>query len=385
MNRIVRVFLTTVLVTILLTIPACSPASPGPVSTPVKSAPQLPVPAASSPGQVSPQDAEWNKVIEAAKAEGSVVIYAGSDFGGPLRPAIINSFQEKYGISVSMLVGRGQDALQRVKVEKQIKRQVADMVQQGGTSTSDFLEADLADPMEKLLPELQINKDKFNYSPVYDPQGRAVGATDLTLGPLINTNLVKPGDEPKSWFDIINPKWKGKILLADPRRGGAGMSAFQTLQFYKIVDESYFQKLLELDPGLWGGSSQEADNMVARGEYALGFNIAFELAMPLVTEGAPVKFLDMKEGQSVQTGNIMLVKDRPHPNAARLLANWLLSAEGQKIIHSSRGSKSIRKDVGDFTPEKGRIKITKPLLRDYNVTVTTNTYQEMANRLFGKK
>lgn len=44
-----------------------------------------------------------------------------------------------------------------------------------------------------------------------------------------------------------------------------------------------------------------------------------------------------------------------------------------------------QKDVGDFTPEKGRIKITKPLLRDYNVTVTTNTYQEMANRLFGKK
>ena len=125
--------------------------------------------------------------------------------------------------------------------------------------------------------------------------------------------------------------------------------------------------------------------MIARGEYTIGFSTAFELAIPLVTEGALVKFMDMKEGQSVQTGNIMLVKDRPHPNAARLLANWLISAEGQKLIHSSRGSKSIRKDVGDFTPEKARIKVSKPLVRDYSVTITTNTYQDMANKLFGKK
>lgn len=372
-------------VILLLVALACAPASP-PSPTPLKAAaPSTIDTTTSAQRQASAQDAEWNKVIEAAKAEGSVVMYAGSDFGGPLRQAIINGFQEKYGISVSMLVGRGQDALQRVKVERQIKKHVADMVQQGGTSTSDFLEADLADPMDKLLPELQINKDKFNYNPVYDPQGRAIAATDLTLGPMINTNLVKPADEPKSWFDLINPKWKGKILIADPRRGGGGMSAFQSLQYYKAVDESYFVKLLELEPGLWGGSTQEHDNMIARGEYAIAFNTAFELAIPLVTEGAPVKFLDMKEGQSVQTGNIMLAKDRPHPNAARLLANWLISAEGQKLIHSSRGSKSIRKDVGDFTPEKARIKVSKPLLRDYNVTLTTNTYQEMANRLFGKK
>lgn len=362
--------------------PAAKPSVPAPAAT---AAPRATTPPSGGAQPVSAQDDEWSKVIQAAKAEGKVVVYAGSDFGGPVRPAIIDTFKEKYGIEVSILVGRGQDAQQRIKVEKQIKQPVGDMVQLGATSTSDFLEADLADTVDKLLPELVASKDKFYYNPIFDPQGRAVAATEITLGPMINTNLVKPGDEPKSWLDFLNPKWKGKILIADPRRGGGGMSNFHALQYYKVLDEDYFRKLLALEPGLWGGSSQEGDNMVARGEYAIEWSAGFDLAVPLVVEGAPVRFLDMKEGLTVQTGNIMLAKNRPHPNASRLLANWIISAEGQRVIHSSRGSKSVRADAGDFTPEKARIKVTKVILRDFKVIETTNTYQEMAQRVFAKK
>lgn len=386
MKRRIISTLSLLFLVLLLLILSCAPAQPAhpPTTTPTVSAPATPITALPA-RQLTPQEVEWNKVIEAARAEGSVMVYAGSDFGGPVRSAIMNAFKEKYGINVSILVGRGQDALQRVKVERQIKKPVGDMLEVAATSTSDVLEANLVDPIENLLPELLINRDKFNYNPVFDPQGRAVAVIDQPIGPAINTNLVKPGEEPQSWFDFLNPKWKGKILIPDPRRGGGGMAAFQALQYYKVVDESYFRKLLDLEPGLWGGSTQEGFNMVARGEYAIAFAYVFNLAMPIIIEGAPLKCLDMKDGLILQTANIMLVKDRPHPNAARLLANWLTTAEGQKVIHSTGGSKSLRKDVGDFTPEKGRVKVTKPLLRDFKVIETTNAYQEMADKLFAKK
>ena len=385
MQRRICIFLPLVSMVFLLIFAACAPSAPTPSSTTKPAIPQTTSTITPGQSQLTPQEIEWNKVIEAAKTEGSVTMYGGSDFGGPVRQAIIDGFKEKYGIRVSILVGRGQDAQQRIKVEKQINKPVGDMVQLGATSTADFLDEDLADPLERLLPELQINKDKFYYNTIFDPQGKAVGVTDQTTGPMINTNLVKAADEPKSWLDFINPKWKGKILIIDPRRAGSGMNFFQSLQYYKIVDESYFRKLMDLEPGLWGGSSQESNNMVARGEYTVHYGVTFEQAVPLIVEGAPVKFLDMKEGLTVQTGNILLAKGRPHPNAARLLANWIVSADGQRVIHSARGSKPVRNDVPDFTPEKARVNVAKALVRDFKVLETTNMYQDMAQRVFTKK
>lgn len=110
-------------------------------------------------------------------------------------------------------------------------------------------------------------------------------------------------------------------------------------------------------------SVREVAAALSRGEASLAFQSSPGQMNAFILQGAPIKPVAMEEGQVIQWGaSIGAVKNGPHPNAARVLVNWLLTKEGQAATNKARGPLPIREDVPDFAPEVARLELKKPLV-----------------------
>jgi iron(III) transport system substrate-binding protein len=156
-------------------------------------------------------------------------------------------------------------------------------------------------------------------------------ATDLWIpawiqayGVLVNTRMVKPEDEPKKWTDLLDPKWKDKILSDDTRPIGGGQTMFFVLQ--KTYGTPFHEKLAAQNL-VFSRDLRNDARRVARGEYPLYIPQMFAMASDL--KGLPVKALVMAEGVPYVPINFAQLKNAPHPNAARVFINHFLEQESQ--------------------------------------------------------
>ena len=152
----------------------------------------------------------------------------------------------------------------------------------------------------------------------------------IHFGILANIDLVKPADEPKSWHDLLDPKWKGKILSDDMRALGSGSALF-TATHEKLGRE--FHTRLAAQQLEFTRDVRGSQRRIVRGEYP--FFIPFNVADILTLKGLPVKFIVPKEGAVYVVFDCAILKGAPHPNAARLLLDFMLSDEVQLIYASS--------------------------------------------------
>ena len=395
-----RVFTWIIILIALSLTGACAPKS-----RPVGTAPPTPVaiaPAktATPTSNISPvrqaqgeppasQDPAWARVVEAAKKEGLLTIYSATAFAGDGGRRSVEAFSKEYGIRVELLIAAGRQVVERVKVESTMKQPIGDIVSPGLSSATELSLAGLLDSIWQDLPELR-NMAVFKVDPKYTPNGDVLNMVFAVAGVLVNTKLVKAQDEPRSYFDLLDPKWKGKMILTDPRAGaGGGFAWFAEMRYYKVLDDDYFRRFARQEPILWGGGSVEETGMVARGEAWLNLYKSYKSAGDIILEGAPLKLLGMTEGNSLLTEPIAMVKGTAHPNAAKLFINWLLSREGQEILARETVADSVRKDVPNFVdprvrpqPEPQRL-----LPRTYEVAETMNRYHKegIAESLFGKR
>ena len=137
------------------------------------------------------------------------------------------------------------------------------------------------------------------------------------MGILVNTRLVKPEDEPKSWDDLNDPKWKGKILADDMRPLGSGNTMFAILQ--KKLGAAFNEKLAEQKP-VFSRDLRNDARRVARGEYPIYVPQIFAFASDL--KGLPVKVVIPKEGAPYAMMEFAMLKNAAHPNAARLIDHF---------------------------------------------------------------
>jgi len=257
---------------------------------------------------------EWDKVIAAAKQEGSVVLYTA--LGGPFQEAPIKAFQQRYGIKVEEFRGRASEVRERARIEVATGRVAGDIYQGSDASFAQLNALGLLDPvrevpaMTTLLPS--IAKD-----------GLGVPIALYPYAILVNTRLVRD-DEIRSWKDLLEPKWAGKILSDDLRVYGSGLALFETT--YTAFGRAFHEGLAAQKPSITR-ANREAEQRVARGEYAMFLPQMFPYALRL--KGLPVRLAIPDEGAVYALSELGQIKGAPHPNAARLLMNHFLSEEAQ--------------------------------------------------------
>src|SRR5205085_2242440 len=193
----------------------------------------------------------------------------------------------------------------------------------------------------------------------YDPDGRWV-TTRVWLSSLgYNTNLVKPQDAPKSFADLLDPKWVGKMVKAHPAYSGTIMTA--TYQITRDLGWDYLEKLAK-QRVMQVQSSTDPPKKLALGERAVQADGNDYNLIQLKESGQPVEPVYPSEGTPVIAGPTGVFASAPNPNAARLFQNWLHGREGQQILVDFAAQHSVHAQVQE---KPGRRKLSEiKLMKD---------------------
>jgi iron(III) transport system substrate-binding protein len=187
-----------------------------------------------------------------------------------------------------------------------------------------------------------------NAIPGLVPAGGNMSPRTLTIFTIqINTNLVPPEQEPKTWLDALDPKWKGKVAMDDPRGSGPGGTIISGLDY--LYGQDVEQKIADLQP-FFATQAGPIWTALDRGEYAIYLSGGHTDLIAQRRAGAPVKQIDPTDGVGVTPIGQSILKDAPHPNAAKLWIEWSLSDEGQNLL-AQQGYAVVRKGVKPSEPE----------------------------------
>jgi len=307
--------------------------------------------AAARGGEKASPTAPWDmaQIEAAARKEGKLVIYAAPGHANrQAQEALGRRFNEKYSVDIEWTTLSPQEIGPRVLAEHRTKQNVADLLMQGiGGSFIDIKGRGYLLPM---LAPSTLQKGVWRLDPARaSPKERDWLYINMPLRPsfFFNTNLISPAEVPKSYKDLLNPKWKGKIVLQNPSIGGSGIGWFQAT--YRGLGLDYMRavaKQVALVPGV-----ADVPDAVARGQYPIAIAATTDRGQQLLAEGAPVKFAQPKEGSHMAGQGIDLLTGAPHPNAAKLFINWFYTLEGQLLYAPNHRAISVRKDVSqDYIP-----------------------------------
>jgi iron(III) transport system substrate-binding protein len=308
---------------------------------------------------------KWETVVEEAKKEGEIRVY--TSIPSEARVALGNGFKEKFGIPVEFVTGLPADIVAKLVRERRANLYLADAVIEGASSQIVNLKGEgILDPLEPalILPEVTDPKVwRAGQVPFIDRDKRAIGFIG-TLSPFIvrNRDLVKAG-EISSYRDILNPRWKGKIVMFDPTTPGP-MATFFSMLAACIWDEArtkeFMQELVRQEPFITRDNRLQVE-WVSRGKYAISLGSRPEIATQFQSEGAPIEDVRAIEGNMLlaASGCISMPNNAPHPKAAQVFVNWLLSKEGQIVFAKGFFQPSARLDVSTeglnpmFIPKPG--------------------------------
>lgn len=323
---------------------------------------------------------EWERVLSGARKEGKVVVYSTN--APAVREALMQGFFSRTGINVEIVTGRGGELSAKLVTEQRNGLYLAD-VYLGGTTTAliDLKPKGVIAPLEPalFLPEVLDTGLWFKNTLPWVDKDKTIMQTRMMVGGsqvdiVFNTGLARKS-EFVSWYDLLNPRFKGKLNLQDPTAAGKGGKFINQAITYYGLNWDYMRELAKLEPFITRDERMMLD-WVARGKHVISVNPSSPIYEEFRTAGAPVEGAVFRETRDVLGGGVSgvsLIKNAPHPLASKLFINWFLSKEGQTSFARSYGIQSGREDVptDHLLPEK----IRKPGI-DYPVETEDFVLQE---------
>jgi iron(III) transport system substrate-binding protein len=297
---------------------------------------------------------DWEKTVLAAKQEGQIFIYAAL---GPYHPQIFAAFQREYPeIKITLVHGNSSRISPRLLSERRAGKYLADVYMGGPTSLYSFHKNNLFDPLAPLLvlPEVVDTSLWWEGKHVYiEPERKYIFVNEGSVSGFTityNTQLAKAA-EFKSYWDIFQTKWKGKIVSLDARDPGFGASELRYLYYHPELGPEFIRKLFADMDVVLSREHQQAIDWVAIGKTALCVFCRDGFASQAKAQGLPVDFIDHNELKEMprlrgSASAVTFVNKAPHPNAAKVFINWFLSRRGQIVYQESHGDRdSLRIDI----------------------------------------
>ena len=315
-------------------------------------------------------NSDWEQTLAAAKKEGEIAIYGSRGY-----EKVFELFNKKYPeIKVNALTGlRGSEYGQKVMTEHRAGKYLVDLFINGVvTPNTVFYKANLLEPIRPhlMLTEVVDESKWWNGKHHYaDPEDKYIFVFQGNIHggeAAYNTKLVNP-KEIDSYWDFLDPKWKGKIVAFDPKRISTVAHSMRFFFNNPDLGSDFVRKFFGSTDITFSRDERQIIDWLGSGQYAVAFFVS-EIR-DAAKQGLPVKFFDpssFKEGAFLgpTQGGVSLFKIAPHPNAAKVAINWLLSKEGQTAyqtiyaqLHDVRESmrEDIPKDVipAEFRRVKG--------------------------------
>ena len=280
--------------------------------------------------------ADLDALTKAAKAEGALTFYSGATENVAKR--IADAFSAKYGIKTQFVRLSGNTIIQRYSSEASAGSIAADVVFNASRPVA-FAEEGISKGWVDPIKEANLPTVRSGEYPVKYLNNATALIQIAPWAITYNTDKVSPAEVPKDWRDILNPKWKGQLAVSDPRSSNAYLDLYAAL--IDRYGDTWFAQLRAQNPRWYVGGPPQVQALAA-GEGMLGFPVIGPQVQAVRDKGGPLAVITPDYTAGVEMHVMLSARAKSkNPNAARLMANYVMSVEGNKVFNDDPGGATI--------------------------------------------